>query len=139
MADYCIVCGKKLMSGHKTPYCQTHLIEHRKQEKIKAWLETGSVGMGVDTTIRGPIREYILNDQNHQCAICGIKDIWNDKPINFIMDHIDGDASNSCRNNLRLICPNCDSQLPTYKSRNKDSARRARKEWVKDNIQKVNN
>lgn len=36
--------------------------------------------------------------------------------------HIDGDASNNFRDNLRLVCPNCDSQLDTYKSRNKNSA-----------------
>lgn len=27
------------------------------------------------------------------------------------------------RNNLRLVCPNCDSQLDTFKSKNKSSAR----------------
>ena len=39
------------------------------------------------------------------------------------MDHINGRASDNRRENLRLICPNCDSQLPTYKSRNKNSDR----------------
>lgn len=37
----------------------------------------------------------------------------------FIIDHIDGHASNNRRDNLRCICPNCDSQLDTYKSKNK--------------------
>ena len=41
----------------------------------------------------------------------------------FIVDHIDGKASNNRRDNLRCICPNCDSQLDTYKSKNKNSAR----------------
>ena len=44
---------------------------------------------------------------------------WNNKELHFILDHIDGDATNNTRNNLRLICPNCDSQLDTYKSKNK--------------------
>jgi hypothetical protein len=30
------------------------------------------------------------------------------------------------RNNLRLVCHNCDSQLDTYKSKNKNSARKKR-------------
>lgn len=139
MEDNCIICGKKLLKGHKTPYCKEHLIQHQREEKVKKWLETGDTGMGVDTTIRGPIRDYILQDQNCKCAICGIENNWNNMPINFVLDHIDGNASNSCRSNLRLICPNCDSQLPTYKSRNKKSARNARREWEKDNIIKVNN
>lgn len=57
------------------------------------------------------------------CNNCGISNEWNGKTLNFILDHIDGNATNNFKDNLRLICPNCDSQLPTYKSRNKHSAR----------------
>ena len=89
--------------------------------------------MGVDTTIRGVIRDYILQEQDYQCAICGMKNVWNDQPLNFILDHIDGNAANSSHNNVRLICPNCDSQLDTYKSRNRTSARNKRKEFLRKN------
>ena len=136
MQDYCIVCGKKLLKNHKTEYCQEHLREHQKQEKIENWLKTGTLGIGVDTTIRGTIRDYILQEQNQKCAICGIESYWNNQKLNFVLDHIDGDASNSNRTNLRLICPNCDSQLPTFKSRNKNSARNARKEYLRENVSK---
>lgn len=128
--DYCIVCGKELLPNHTTPYCQKHLIEHNRQEKLSIWLASGDTGMKPDTTIRGAIRDYILAKQNHCCAICGIADIWNNKPITFILDHINGDAANSAPTNLRLICPNCDSQLDTYKSKNKNSARTARKKYL---------
>lgn len=131
--DVCIICGKQLYKNHKTQYCQEHLIQYKKEEKIKNWLETGETGCTVDTTIRGSIREYILKDQNYKCAICGIENTWNNKKLNFILDHINGDASNSNRENLRLICPNCDSQLETYKSKNKNSARNARKIYLKEN------
>lgn len=127
----CKTCGKKLYSDNKTGYCQQHLIEARRNEKISAWLSTGDTGMKVDTTIRGVIRDYILKEQDCKCAICGLPNVWNNKELKFILDHIDGNASNSCRENLRLICPNCDSQLDTYKSKNKNSARNARKEWLK--------
>lgn len=30
---------------------------------------------------------------------------------------------------MRLICPNCDSQLDTYKSKNKNSARKFRQSY----------
>ena len=132
MTDVCLVCGKPLRKDHKTPYCLEHYRQHQKEEKISNWLKTGSTGMTVDTTIRGPIRDYILQDQNCQCAICGIENNWNGKTLNFVLDHINGDASNSSRENLRLICPNCDSQLETFKSKNKNSARNARKDYLKD-------
>ena len=61
----------------------------------------------------------IINEQNGVCAICGMKPEWNGKPLVFIIDHIDGHASHNYRENLRAICPNCDSQLDTYKSKNK--------------------
>ena len=134
MQDYCLICGKKLRPNHKTEYCQEHLRQHQREEKVKSWLESGKTGYTVDTTIRGAIREYILQDQNYKCAICGLDNVWNGKQLNFILDHIDEDASNSSRENLRLVCPNCDSQLDTYKSKNKNSARNARKEFLQKNI-----
>lgn len=131
-SDKCIICGKSLCDGHATEYCQQHYIEYTRKAKIQHWLDTGDIGMSVNTTIRGIFRDYILQEQNNCCAICGIPNIWHGKQLNFILDHIDGDAANSERSNLRLICPNCDSQLDTYKSKNKNSARFKRKEFLKD-------
>lgn len=68
-------------------------------------------------------KKFFLEEQNHECAICHIIDVWNELPIMFILDHIDGNADNNERINLRLVCPNCDSQLDTFKSKNKNSAR----------------
>jgi len=36
------------------------------------------------------------------------------------MDHIDGNLRNDNLNNLRLICPNCNSQLPMHSGRNRN-------------------
>lgn len=50
----------------------------------------------------------------HVCALCGIEPFWNGQPLVFHLDHEDGDRSNNDRSNLRLLCPNCHSQTPTY-------------------------
>lgn len=41
------------------------------------------------------------------------------KPLTLRLDHFDGDGGNHDIENLRFICPNCDSQSPTYGHRNR--------------------
>lgn len=131
MKVFCTRCGKPLHRQNTSGLCQQCAIKTRQEAKISRWLESGDTGMGVDTTIRGVIRNYILESQKHCCAICGIPDEWNGKKLNFVLDHINGNAADSSPANVRLICPNCDSQLDTYKSKNKNSARTLRKEFLK--------
>jgi hypothetical protein len=53
-----------------------------------------------------------------KCAICGLGPIWNAAPLVLRMDHINGVRTDNRLENLRLVCPNCDSQLPTFAGRN---------------------
>ena len=129
----CKICGKLIQPIYsRTEFNHSGLCKdcYKTQidnDKLKHWLETGDAGTKPTSTIRGVIRKYIYQKQNQCCAICGIKNEWNGKELKFILDHIDGDASNNEESNLRLICPNCDSQLDTYKSKNKNSARNRKK------------
>lgn len=68
-------------------------------------------------------KKYFLKEQDFKCNICELPNIWNGKTLVFVLDHINGNADDNTRTNLRLICPNCDSQLDTFKSKNKNSAR----------------
>jgi hypothetical protein len=45
--------------------------------------------------------------------------IWNGKPLKPILDHKDGNNTDNRPEMLRLLCPNCDSQLPTRGGANK--------------------
>ena len=119
----CYVCGKLLYKNNVTGYCAICLKDKEYNERVKLWLETGTLPITIISRPRGYVREYIVREQEHKCAICGLSDIWNGSSLVFVLDHIDGDASNNKRKNLRLICPNCDSQLDTFKSKNKNSAR----------------
>jgi len=62
-------------------------------------------------------KRIIIEERGYQCEVCGIVD-WMGKPIKLELDHIDGNADNNVRENLRLICPNCHAQTETYKGAN---------------------
>lgn len=49
----------------------------------------------------------------YKCSICGIFE-WRGKRLRLHLDHINGDRTDCREENLRLICPNCDSQTTTY-------------------------
>lgn len=119
----CKICHSFITYRNKSNICISCKREITNQEKIKDWIKNGNTGNSVNSTIRNCIRDYILKQQNFCCAICHISNKWNGKELKFILDHIDGDASNNYPYNLRLVCPNCDSQLDTYKSKNKKSSR----------------
>jgi hypothetical protein len=38
---------------------------------------------------------------------------WNGQALELILDHEDGNKWHNLPSNLRYLCPNCDSQLPT--------------------------
>ena len=120
----CKQCGTNISKRRK--FCSTVCHKNNvRQNFIKDWLEKGNIV--TKGNIGNYIRTYISNNQNDKCIICGLKQIWNGKKIVFVLDHIDGNHENNNRKNLRLVCPNCDSQLDTYKSKNKGNGRFYRK------------
>ena len=50
----------------------------------------------------------------YKCSICGQEPEWDGKPLIMILDHINGTHADYRIENLRLVCPNCDTQLPTF-------------------------
>ena len=72
------------------------------------------------------LKKRLLKDGvlENKCAICSIWPEWNNKPLSFRLDHINGVNSDNRLRNLRLVCPNCDSQLDTYCGRNRVKNRR---------------
>lgn len=66
----------------------------------------------------GALKKKLLTSGllNSRCYICGLVD-WLERPISLHLDHINGDRRDNQLANLRLLCPNCDSQTPTHKNK----------------------
>lgn len=60
------------------------------------------------------IKERLIESRGHSCESCKLS-IWMDLPITLELEHIDGNNSNNEYGNLKLLCPNCHSQTPTWR------------------------
>ena len=114
------------LTNSQSIYCSVQCHKDFEYEQYildwKAGLKLGYVGKTKSLAIT--IRKYMLLKHNNACQKCG----WDlvhpiDKNPLVEIDHIDGDASNCKEENLRVLCPNCHSMTPTFRARNKTSAR----------------
>lgn len=66
------------------------------------------------------LRKRLINNKLliNKCYECGITE-WNGKKLTLQLDHINGNNRDNRIENLRLLCPNCHSQTPTYCNRYK--------------------
>ena len=92
------------------------------QHKHEWDLKKKEIEAGVKVLYHRNYKRYLLETRGNRCEICGIEE-WNTKPAPLIMDHIDGNSDSCVLDNLRLVCGNCDMQLPTYKAKNKGNGR----------------
>lgn len=64
-------------------------------------------------------RKIIKEDLiDYKCCECKISSEWNGKELTLILDHINGIRNDNRLNNLRFLCPNCNSQTSTFAGRN---------------------
>lgn len=97
----------------------------------KGWSK-GLVGIGKP---RLPIEKILVKDSGFQsyklknrlfkdkvkkpvCEICGWAERTIDGRIPLELDHINGDRHNNRLENIRILCPNCNSLQSTHRGRN---------------------
>jgi endogenous inhibitor of DNA gyrase (YacG/DUF329 family) len=105
-------CSIKCSSVHRGENCNKKFITKLRNNELS----------GKFIALR-LIYKYLVSTIGNKCSLCGLTDTWHSKSIRHRVDHIDGNASNNNLTNFRLVCPNCDSQLDTYGSRNRGKGR----------------
>lgn len=117
----CDFCGKpKDDEFKKRKFCSKQCeLDSNSKKRIERIDNAGIVPW------RATARKYLRDKYGWKCSICQLTE-WMGKEAPLVLDHIDGNPYNNKIENVRLVCGNCDMQLPTYKGKNKGNGRHSR-------------
>ena len=118
---------RRILNKHNIDYsnlifnAQTNRIKKLTAFNIKNTIPLKKVLVKNSNYSRQSLKKRLLRNGilKNECSICKLSEEWNDKKINMVLDHINGIHNDNRIENLRMVCPNCDSQLDTFCGKNK--------------------
>ena len=120
----CPICTKEpARSFYK--YCSNVCqLEYQHRAYIEKWKNGEKKGLNTIGLVSPHIKRYLRRKFEDKCCLCGWSKInTSTGKIPLVADHIDGNWQNNIEENLRLICPNCDSLSSTFAALNKGNGR----------------
>ena len=119
MKGKCVVCEtefKYFPSQSTGKYCSRKCCTDHQRDGFRQQFKEGKL------KDRGALKRNLIAANGRRCSECG-KIHWMGKEIPLEVDHINGNAGDNSMENLRLLCPNCHAQTPTYRALNKGNGR----------------
>lgn len=122
--DNCLNCGSELKRSRSNKirkFCSNDKCQHEYARKE-------AINMGIAGS--GSTKRFLIETRGYKCECCGISE-WKGQKLSLEFDHINGDFNDNSLENVRLLCPNCHSQTPTYKAKNTGNGRLKNKQSPK--------
>jgi hypothetical protein len=91
-----------------------------KKERSTNQIPLEGILIDGSTYSRGNLKKRLLKLGllQNKCYNCDHLPKWDNKPLVMVLDHINGKNDDNRIENLRLLCPNCNSQTKTFSGRN---------------------
>jgi len=88
------------------------------------------------TTSKKTVKDIIIRDKlkEYECVKCKNIGKWMNEKIILELDHINGDKFDNRLKNLRFLCPNCHSQTPTFRGKNKNYDNKFNEKKIKESV-----
>ena len=108
--------AEKISIAHSEGRCVTsHLSIVRSSNKGKLYCKEEYFSIAdKPKKHKTAIRNTLLKERGHKCESCENYE-WMGEQITIELEHVNGDNKDNRRENLKLLCPNCHAQTPTWR------------------------
>ena len=114
MCSVCkIKCYDKVEDNEPPTKELANIINHELDQKTEQFLKYKNNDILKDKHLNSKyLKDYLIHNNliTNECSICGLNS-WQNNYLLLELDYIDQDVKNQDISNLRLLCPNCFSQV----------------------------